>query len=155
MKSEVYNQVSKSYEINAFIFGKIMTIKKLLYYLWYDVYFACFYMSNSSTFEGIKYYEDIVAYNIHVVTLQVCFKVCFQVCFQVCLLVIEGLYSSVQVWYKYVSKKFPKYIFSISNIFVRININPRSRVNILENILENIVWNILVKLQHVPSFPLS
>ena len=92
---------------------------------------------------------------VHVVTLQVCFKVCFQVCFQVCLLVIEGLYSSVQVWYKYVSKKFPKYIFSISNIFVRININPRSRVNILENILENIVWNILVKLQHVPSFPLS
>ena len=34
---------------------------------------------------------------VHVVTLQVCFKVCFQVCFQVCLLVIEGLYSSVQV----------------------------------------------------------
>ena len=37
------------------------------------------------------------------------------------LLVIEGLYSSVQVWYKYVSKKFPKYIISISNIFVRKN----------------------------------
>ena len=38
------------------------------------------------------------------------------------------------------------------------DINPRSRVNILENILENIRVNILVKLQHAMyllSFPLS
>ena len=38
------------------------------------------------------------------------------------------------------------------------DINPRSRVNILENILENILVNILVKLQHAMyllSFPLS
>ena len=38
---------------------------------------------------------------VHVVTLQVCFKVCFQVCFQVCLLVIEGLYLSLQIYLKY------------------------------------------------------
>jgi len=38
---------------------------------------------------------------VHVVTLQVCFKLCFQVCFQVCLLVIEGLYLSLQIYLKY------------------------------------------------------
>ena len=42
----------------------------------------------------------------------------------------------------YVSNFFSKYIFSISNIFVRKNINLRSRVNILENI---ITWKITLK----------
>jgi len=34
---------------------------------------------------------------VRLCNLQVCFQVCFEVCFEVCLLVIEGLYSSVQV----------------------------------------------------------
>ena len=42
-------------------------------------------------------YHMTTEMKVHVVTLQVCFKVCFEVCFEVCLLVIEGLYSSVQV----------------------------------------------------------
>jgi len=35
---------------------------------------------------------------VRLCNLQECFQVCFQVCFEVCLLVIEGLYSSVQVF---------------------------------------------------------
>ena len=35
---------------------------------------------------------------VRLCNLQVCFQVCFEVCFEVCLLVIEGLYSSVQVF---------------------------------------------------------
>jgi hypothetical protein len=51
----------------------------------------------------------------------------FQVCFEVCLLVIEGLYSSLQVYMIYTgTSMFPK---NFPNIFlVRNNINPRSRV---------------------------
>jgi len=44
---------------------------------------------------------EMKASTLHVVTLQVCLQVCFQVCFQVCLLVIEGLYPSVQIYLKY------------------------------------------------------
>ena len=53
-----------------------------IYYIWFNL------IHNNTMTTEMK---------VHVVTLQVCFKVCFQVCFQVCLLVIEGLYSSVQV----------------------------------------------------------
>ena len=54
---------------------------------------------------------------VRLCNLQVCFQVCFEVCFEVCLLVIEGLYSSVQVWYKLsmFPKKNSQNIFSISN----------------------------------------
>ena len=64
---------------------------------------------------------------VRLLNLQVyiCFKyhICFQVCFEVCLFtrdrgIIFFRTSMIQV---YVSKKFPKYIISISNIFVRKN----------------------------------
>ena len=62
---------------------------------------------------------------------------------------IEGLYSSVQV-FEYFGNFFLETYF-ICIILVRKNINPRSRVNILQNILENI----LVNCKGVLSFPLS
>ena len=51
-------------------------------------------------------------------------------------------------------ENFPN-IFLVFQILVRKNINPRSRVNILQNILENILENILVNCKGVLSFPLS
>ena len=55
--------------------------------------------------------------------IYICFQVCFEVCFEVCLFTRDRGFiffrtSMIQV---YVSKKFPKYIISISNIFVRKN----------------------------------
>jgi hypothetical protein len=59
---------------------------------------------NSQTLFTIPFilvYTMTTEMKVHVVTLQVCFKLCFQVCFQVCLLVIEGLYLSLQIYLKY------------------------------------------------------
>ena len=63
-------------------------------------------------------------YHIYIyIYIYICFQVCFEVCFEVCLFTRDRGFiffrtSMIQV---YVSKKFPKYIISISNIFVRKN----------------------------------
>ena len=73
-----------------------------------------------------------------------------QVCLQVCLTRDRGFI------FFHTKNVFGKFF---GNILVRKNINPRSRVNILQNILENILQNILenilVNCKGVLSFPLS